>query len=117
MEELEPKAGDWIVYNNVLSCNRFAFNRAQVEKVTPAQIRVASSSWGHRIVKRISVRACLPTQESADLLIQSLDGASGEFEKRRRAAEDEKSRRVTEAMAATAKVVDRLIAEAMKAPA
>ena len=114
MSEVVCKAGDWIVYQRS-DWGGPAYLTAQVVKITPKQIRVEKTY--DRIIKPISVIAALNEKDAADKMKQALDGAVGEYNRRRRKAEDIKSEAITQARQALAKSVDEIVSRALGTPA
>lgn len=110
--DAKPVPGQWVVFEDS-GFIRFTFGRALVEKVTPKQVTVSRNTRWTKRLSLLWIRACVATEDEAKLLIQSLDGVAGEFRRRLRAAEDDRSKRVAEADDAARKQIARLIASAM----
>lgn len=103
-----PRAGEWILFRSASGYDRIAVEIKQAEKVTPKLVKF-SGSWP-RQCGRLDVVASFVDEETARRVRDSIGGVAGEFERRRRAAEDERSRRVTEALTAANQQVARIIA-------
>jgi hypothetical protein len=113
-EPLVPNAGEWAVY---LESPRYYPYRCEVRRiasVTPKLIKFEEQGWPRQI-GRDDLRATLPNKHAADLLCQSLNGVSGEYERREEAARIEFSAKKASARLAADRVTARLIASAMSA--
>lgn len=105
--------GGWVLFRRPGSYERVSVSIAQVEKVSPRIIKFTGTHYP-RQCGVLDVVACLPTKELAERVRDAIGGVSGEFEHRRRAAEDERSRRVTEALTAANRQIEKIVAAALQ---
>ena len=108
----DPSRGDWVLFR-WSDYERVKVELRQVEKVTPKLVKFAGPCPWPRQCTRLNIVGVLPTKEAGMAAQQAIAGIAGEFEQRRRAAEDERSRRQTEAVAAANRKVDAAIASAI----
>jgi hypothetical protein len=107
MGEVTPKAGEWVLFRNG-SYERVAVEMKQAEKVTPSLVKF---SGGYpRQCNILSVVASFTDRGVAEQARDAIGGIAGEFNRRRRAAEDERSRRITEALEAANRQVEAILA-------
>ena len=101
------KAGDWVLFHGS-SYDPVAVILRQAEKKTPSLIKFKGGGFP-RQCNVISVVGAFADKETAERIKNNIDGVAGEFYRRRRAAEDERSRRITEALTAANQQIQRLI--------
>jgi hypothetical protein len=82
--------------------------------VTPKLVKFVGSQWP-RQCSILDLVASFKDEGTARRTADSIGGVAGEFNRRRRAANEEKTRRVTEALTAANRSVERIIASAMSA--
>lgn len=114
MSEVHVRPGEWILYRESGGYHPIEVKVERAHKVTPHLIKFDRAFWP-RQVNRLSVVASFADNETAQRARDAIAGVSGEFERRRRAAEDELSRRITEARAAAEKQVARIVEQASQA--
>jgi|GEM_PF-2757879 len=105
----EPKPGEWVLYR---LDEKVVVRVAQVEKLTTSLVKFKSEFWPKQCY-RLSVVASFAEKETAEWVRDSIAGVDGEFRRRKRAAEDERSRRITEALTAANRQVEALVATAL----
>lgn len=103
----EPMPGDWAIFR-VSAYDHYRGEVAQITKVTPTLVKLERTSWP-RQAKLLDLLGTAPTREQAERIRDGLAGIGGEFNRRRQAADEERSRRVTAAREAAAESVQRLI--------
>jgi hypothetical protein len=112
MSEITPevavKQGDWVLFRTDSAYERVKVSIAQAAKVTPKLIRFEGAMYP-RQCGRIAVVAAFPDEQSAREVRDAIGGVSGEFERRRRIAEDTRSQRITEALTAANKQIASII--------
>lgn len=111
---MSPCAGDWVLFRTSTSYERVRVEVRQVAKTTPKLVKLEGRHWP-RQCNLLDVVGVVPDKPTALRLQDAIAGVSGEFERKRRAAEDERSRRITEALIAANKQVARLIASGIAA--
>lgn len=104
-----PNEGDWVLFRNESSYERVAVQCCQAERVTPKLVRFVGSRHP-RQCSILSVVASYADKETAERMRDKIAGVAGEFSNRRRAAEEEKSRRVTAALEAAHQSIAKLLA-------
>lgn len=104
-----PVAGDWVLFHGS-SYDKVSVELKQAAKITPSLVKF-DGSWP-RQCNRISVVAAFADKATAERVRDSINGVAGEFNRRRREAEDERTRRITEALAAANRQVERIVAKA-----
>jgi hypothetical protein len=109
-DEVQVRVGDWVLFNRDRSYDQISVEMKQAEGVTPKLIKFAGGY--PRQINRLSVVAAFADKDTADRVRNSIAGVAGEFARRRRLAEDERSARVTAALEAASKQVSRLVTEA-----
>ncbi len=82
MSDIQP--GQWVVFNDGWGVERYIV----AEAVKATEKRVVVKKYGSRegFATRDSVAAVFATKEAADQLVQALDGARGEYNRRVAAA-------------------------------
>jgi hypothetical protein len=106
---VQPQAGDWVLFRNS-ERDRVAVDMKQAAKVTPSLVKF---DGGYpRQCHILSVVAWFADKQVAENVRDSIGGIAGEFNRRRRLAEDERSRRITQALVAANQQVARVIAAA-----
>ncbi len=111
MSEVEVKPGGWVLFRTGSGYRPLEVEIRQAERVTPKLVRFVGDRWP-RQCNRLAVVAAVDSEDAAKRIQDSIAGVSGEFERRRRAAEDERSRRITEARDAAEKQIARIVAGA-----
>jgi hypothetical protein len=111
--EVEVSEGDWVLFSNGgyrpldVACKRAC-------KVTPRLVKFEGPLWP-RQCNRLSVVASFSDETTARTVANKINGGvSGEYEKRRQDAEDERSRRITAALQTGRDSIAKIIAEAGK---
>lgn len=102
-----PNAGDWVIIRH------WGLDYRQIDKVTPKQFRLGMGSRRYptqigREDRRI-VASFAGSQEDAAALRDAIAGVDGEFNRRRSAAEQERSERVKAATEARDSAVEKLL--------
>jgi len=85
----------------------------QAEKVTPRLVKFVGANYP-RQCGILEVVGSFADKATAERVSDSIGGIAGEYERRRRAAQDELSARMTAAITAANQQIARLIAEASK---
>lgn len=109
-KEVQVRVGDWVLFNRDRSYDQISVEIKQAAGVTPKLVKFAGGY--PRQVNRLSVVAAFADKDTADRVRNGIAGVAGEFSRRRRLAEDERSARVTAALEAATKQVARLVATA-----
>lgn len=76
---VEVKAGDWIVYFSESFAGHLHFNKSQVEKVTDKQARLARNAGYAKIIKPDAILVALNDEAAIDKILQSINGAYGQY--------------------------------------
>lgn len=106
-----PCAGDWIVRRRHSRWAWADFSAYLVQKTTDKTCTAIQRTRPERIPLH-EVVAVLPDKESAERLVQSLDGVVGTYRQKANVADREYSERKRQAADAADKAADRLIAKA-----
>lgn len=109
MADVTPKAGDWVLYRG--RYERVSVEMQQADKVTPKLVKFTGTGWPRQCAM-VAVVASFADKETAARVRDAIAGVAGEFSRRRRAAEDERSKRITQALTAANAQVDRILAKA-----
>jgi hypothetical protein len=105
-----PKAGEWVLFRDS-DYAPFRVAIKQAAKVTPKLVRFEGTQYP-RQCSLLNVTASFASEEVAKRVAEQIGGVGGKFEKRRRAAEDERSSRITAARAAAEAQVIKIVARA-----
>ncbi len=108
MGEVVVNLGDWVLFRNS-RYERVAVELRQAAKVTPALIKF-EGTLHPRQCNRIAVVAAYPDKARAEQVRDAIGGVAGEFSRRRRVIEDERSEKITAALAKANRAVERIIA-------
>lgn len=101
--------GGWVVFRRS-SYDPVSVDVRQVAKITPSLVKF-EGGWP-RQCNRLSVVAYFSDKATAERVKDSINGVAREFSRHRRAIEDERSRRITEALEAANRQVERIVADA-----
>lgn len=107
--EVAVSPGDWVLFRTDASYERVKVEVKQASKVTPRLVKFEGDRHP-RQCGRLGVVAAFTDETTAMQVRDAIAGISGEFERRRRAAEDERSQRITTALTAANKKIAELIA-------
>lgn len=102
-------AGDWIVFRSD-RYDAVSVSMKQALKVSPSIIKF---DGGYpRQCHILSVVASFADKSSAERVRDSINGVAGEFGRRRRTIEDERSEKITAALAKANRQIERIVAKA-----
>lgn len=102
-------AGDWIVFKN----DRYdpvSVEMKQAIKVSPSIIKFEGGY--PRQCHILSVLASFADKPAAERVRDSINGVAGEFRRRRRVIEDERSEKITKALEKANRQIERIVAAA-----
>lgn len=108
MSEVLVSEGDWVLFNDS-GFHPLRVDIKQAAKVTPKLVKLNGLGWP-RQCHRLAVVAAVADEQTALRLRDSINGVAGEFQRRQRAAEEERSRRVSEARQAATKQIAKIVA-------
>lgn len=114
MSEVIVNPGDWVLFRDNSAYRPIEVRVHRAAKVSPKLIKFEGTNWP-RQCNRLSVTAAFPDEQTARQVAQAIDGVSGTFQQKRRNIEDDRSRRITEALAVANRSVERIVASAMSA--
>lgn len=109
MSEVNPNVGDFVLFRSNGSYERVTVEVKQAAKVSPRLVKFVGTSYP-RQCSILEVVASFPDEATALRVKDSIAGVAGEFSRRRRAAEAERTRRVTDALTAANRTVEEIIA-------
>jgi len=107
MSEVPVAMDDWVLFRSESSYDPVAVQMKRATQVTPKLVRFGANH--PKQCHRLSVVAAFPKQADAERVRDAIAGVAGEYQRRRRAAEDARSAAITAALTAANKQIARLL--------
>lgn len=113
MMATELREGQWAVFQD--GSYSLCHSVKRIAKVSPKIVKFIGHHYP-RQVARDAVRAAYDDERTADRVCQSINGAAGEYSRRRNAADEERARRLADAAQAAERAIERIIRDSDRNP-